>query len=251
MLENLRAIAGKDGKKDLVLLLGYIPLQIILSAILTVFLLYHYGYAPTISISNLQMTVTNLMQERITVISLFLASAITFVYILFSYKQLFLAALEEMKHHLKKNITIILLCYFILYIGIMLFSILTRIGVSTTQVELTDLIQGGTIGEQLMLCAATILFVPVVEEMICRKIIMGFSQNFPELKWILYIISSFLFGFFHYSIGTSIYTIIPYVFMGFVLGGSYLKTKNILVPISIHILNNLISTVAIFIFAMI
>lgn len=101
----------------------------------------------------------------------------------------------------------------------------------------------------IVMIITTVIFAPILEEMIFRGIVFGWLYEFhPKLAHIL---SGFLFGFMHimtavlagsFSEWTQIFS---YFFMGVVLSFLYEKRNNIYVPIGAHILNNLISIVLI------
>lgn len=98
---------------------------------------------------------------------------------------------------------------------------------------------------------ATVLFAPIVEEIVFRYIIFRIIRK----RYIIlsHLISAFLFGFIHVSSQVLIYhnfseliQIFPYFFMGLVFSLSYEKNKTIAAPITLHFLNNLIATLLIF-----
>ena len=82
-----------------------------------------------------------------------------------------------------------------------------------------------------MMFAATVIFAPIVEEMVFRYSFSTFIKN----KYAFIIISSLVFGLMH-STGIAI---IVYFVLGVLLSLLYLKTnKNIIASIIAHILNN-------------
>lgn len=99
-------------------------------------------------------------------------------------------------------------------------------------------------GAIFMILSAVIMG-PIVEELIFRKSIIGlFKSNKMGL-----IVSSVLFGSIHLigepSILAALVNGISYFVMGFIFGYIYLKNnKNIMAPIAVHILSNLISILA-------
>lgn len=94
-----------------------------------------------------------------------------------------------------------------------------------------------------------LIYTPFVEEIIFRK---SFSYIFKNN--ILYIIlSSIMFGLLHVigdgnanNIGDFFLLLIPYTYFGIVLSISYLKTKNIFVPIICHLLYSTILILLLF-----
>lgn len=94
-----------------------------------------------------------------------------------------------------------------------------------------------------IMAATTVLLAPLVEELVFRKTIMG---GLKKLHPILSIgLSSFLFGLIHVVSGGDFIFIIPYMAMGIPLGWSYYRHKNIWIPIGIHVMQNLFSTLVI------
>lgn len=86
----------------------------------------------------------------------------------------------------------------------------------------------------------TVLFAPLVEEIVFRYTIM---EGFLNRPWIGITLSSVLFGVIHViSAGDFIYAI-PYVAMGFALGYTYYKNQNIWYSIGVHLFQNLFSTI--------
>lgn len=84
----------------------------------------------------------------------------------------------------------------------------------------------------------SIIFAPIVEEIICRKILKDFIKN----KWLFIISSAFCFASLHVIFNlTSTWNllyIIPYGALGFAFAYAYHKTNNLLVPIILHFIHN-------------
>ena len=100
-------------------------------------------------------------------------------------------------------------------------------------------------GMVLMFISAIILG-PIVEELIFRKAIFGLIKSDKMAIFV----STFVFGLIHLlgeaSIQAALVNGISYFVMGFVFGYIYIKNnRNIMVPIAVHILSNLISIVVI------
>lgn len=91
----------------------------------------------------------------------------------------------------------------------------------------------------ILMGITTVLFAPLVEEVVFRYTIMKRFLNQPLIGIFL---SSFLFGIIHViSAGDFIYAI-PYVAMGIALGYTYYKNRNIWYSIGVHLFQNLFST---------
>ena len=85
---------------------------------------------------------------------------------------------------------------------------------------------------------STVLYAPIVEEIICRKVL----KDIINYKWPFIIASSLLFGGAHVlgsitSLWSLLY-IIPYGALGGAFAYAYYKTNNLLTPIFLHALHN-------------
>jgi len=94
----------------------------------------------------------------------------------------------------------------------------------------------------ILMAITTVLFAPLVEEIIFRLMLMKKIILHP---WFSILFSSFLFAIIHVIQAGDFIFMIPYMAMGIPLGYSYYKTGNICYPIGIHLLQNLFSTIAI------
>lgn len=93
--------------------------------------------------------------------------------------------------------------------------------------------------ENIYSLIAAVIAAPVLEELLFRGIILdGFLRLYSPKKAILY--SSFLFGLVHMNPWQFITAMVGGVFMGWV----YYRTKNLLLCILIHFVNNFIPSVA-------
>lgn len=97
----------------------------------------------------------------------------------------------------------------------------------------------------------TIIIAPIVEELVFRYAIIDVeNKNFTMISLI---ISSLLFGLIHLNLDihaldfTELWYLLIYGTLGFVLGLSYVKSKNILMPIAVHALYNAFVTLIMFI----
>lgn len=103
-------------------------------------------------------------------------------------------------------------------------------------------------GMVLMFISAIILG-PIVEELIFRKAIFGLIKSDKMAIFV----STFVFGLIHLlgeaSIQAALVNGISYFVMGFVFGYIYIKNnRNIMIPIAVHILSNLVSVLFILLF---
>ena len=99
----------------------------------------------------------------------------------------------------------------------------------------------------LIMIITTVIFAPILEEMIFRGIVFGwFYELNPKLA---YLVSGFIFGFIHVMISilsgniSEWVQIFGYFFMGVGLCYLYEKRDNIYVPILAHATNNLIAMI--------
>ena len=89
----------------------------------------------------------------------------------------------------------------------------------------------------------------VVEELIFRKAIFGLIKS----NGMALFVSTFVFGIIHLvgeaSIQEALVNGISYFVMGFIFGYIYIKNnRNIMIPIAVHILSNLVSVLFILLF---
>lgn len=96
---------------------------------------------------------------------------------------------------------------------------------------------GGTIGFFL----ATILFAPVVEEILFRGLVMNALEKAKGPAFAI-IGSALLFGIWHGIFIQSVYTF----FLGLFAGFLYYKKRNIMYPITVHFVNNFLSILGVF-----
>ena len=94
----------------------------------------------------------------------------------------------------------------------------------------------------LLIAIMTIVFAPIVEEVVFRYGMISFKDRTSKTTTLL--ISSLLFGFIHVAGALQsgniddLTFIIVYFSLGIVLGLSYLKTEKLIYPILIHALYN-------------
>ena len=102
----------------------------------------------------------------------------------------------------------------------------------------------------LPMIIAVVVFAPIIEELVFRGIIFRSLRKFNVPLAI--IVSGFLFGFIHVSSAvfagdfSQLLQVLPYMAMGIVFAYSYEKSKSISVPIYLHMINNLVSVLLIF-----
>lgn len=82
---------------------------------------------------------------------------------------------------------------------------------------------------------------PIMEELLFRGIILGLLEKVKK-GWFAVIFSALLFGIAHIAFVQVVYTFL----MGLIAGAIYLKTRNILWPIIIHITINTVAAISSF-----
>lgn len=164
---------------------------------------------------------------------LMLAAAVTIPFLLYEYKRLPIVRMDEFKkEELLSNVILVGL--------IVLFGILLNVFVA--HLPLSDISKGfekanETLGDGSVVIQilSNALLIPILEELLYRGIICG-QLSLWYKPWIGILISSVLFGIMHFNVIQFLYAVI----MGILLGFSYVKTKNIFIPILGHGLTNLV-----------
>lgn len=133
-------------------------------------------------------------------------------------------------------------------IAIVLDLVFTKIcGESNNQSSIIEMIHSNG---AVPIVISTILFAPIVEEMIYRKAIFSVMKGYPV--WIPYLTSSFLFALPHMlstsisqvGFGIWILELVPYLACGALLCLVYHKGKfNIYASIAAHMLNNILAVI--------
>lgn len=159
---------------------------------------------------------------------------------------------ESFKSRKKEWFIIITVGYLYLILGNILSNFISNFLSDALNVPISESLNQLTIiaalqsdGTILMMISA-ILFGPIIEELIFRKAIFGiFQKNTTGL-----IVSSVIFGTIHLvsepSIASALVNGSAYFVMGIVFGLIYIKNdKNVLAPMVVHILSNLIAVLGI------
>ena len=186
-----------------------------------------------LKISSLTVSITN-----------FIVHLLFLGIIVFIFKDELLENLKEFKTNTGTKITKIML-YFLVFIGIMLISnvILSLVGVDTSQTSSSKMISNvfnnvpfGT----LFACFLTIIFYPIVEELMFRKSLRPAIEN----GVLFVIVTSLLSWYFQVTLLNpsinefilAIQTLLNSIFAGIV----YVKTNNIIYTISSRMLFNIL-----------
>lgn len=117
---------------------------------------------------------------------------------------------------------------------------------SDNQAALEALLAGGLF-DKLSLIIFAVFLAPLVEEMVFRMATFQILNRYTSLNhWLIIILSSLAFGLIH-VVSTLDFVQLPYYAgLGLLLGFFYYKSKNILVPITIHMLLNAFVTITMF-----
>lgn len=136
-----------------------------------------------------------------------------------------------------------ILTVIIAFIVLVMVSTLVTPGTTTNQAALNTM-QATMRGWQAILFNVVIVFIgPMNEEFVFRQVLIGTLKK-PIFKWMMWFVSSLLFGLLHIPSLSAIQQIWPYFFDGLILGFVYMKTKdNVMASYSVHLLNNLLSLI--------
>lgn len=240
---------SKFGWRDLVLLLGYFPIQVIVIFILT-FINIFTSIASNGGQMNVDATVEGVAELALTGTAI--AGLLTVIYILIAYKEFFKAQWTAFKGNAKKNILYIIGSYLAAQIVMILFSYLVTSETSGNQALIETMFSSAGVFQYVLLIFSTVVVAPIVEEMLTRKIIVGnvLAKKNKVLTICMILLSSLIFGMLHFSgFGENWFLLlIPYMFMGGAFATAYALTDNVFVPIGAHFLNNFIAVVLMFIF---
>lgn len=214
------------------------------------------------SISNIAsfiLSIFNINKDNLSNFSIvlyqFIVSLLLFILLLVLYYKTYKKDFKSFKKNLKENIIKIIKLFIIFMIfkyviGIISSFIMILCGygtsdfMSTNQKMIIDYVKASPI---LMVLSVS-LFGPFYEEGIFRLAFKKVINN----KWLYIIISGSLFGLLHIfpldegvTLSLGIIQSISYVTMGMFFSYIYYKTDNIFISVGLHILNNLLSVIAI------
>ena len=200
-----------------------------------------YLFVAVLNIFDLKMTI-NSLNALYNLVFCSVFSILTIIVLKKFIKKSFMAFKGNWKKDLFwASTTGIVTLYVIQYAIGLLFFLFMPESTSANQDVIVEMMQTDIIP----IFITTVILAPVLEELIFRGII--FNSLYQKNRIFAHFFSSFLFGFMHiYSalfngeIGQLLY-LIPYGVMGLVFSFVYEKKGNIIVPIYLHLLNNLIS----------
>lgn len=145
--------------------------------------------------------------------------------------------LQLIKNKIWKSLGKIILTFILMLIGSIFLSFIQ----TENQAAVDSLLKVGSPLSNFLFMLTVSLIGPFNEELFFREVMIGqFSTNFP--KWILILISSFLFGLIHISSFSQWPQALPYIWNGWMLSLLYSRNdNNILLSFGGHALNNFIS----------
>ncbi len=164
-----------------------------------------------------------------------ISNLIIFVYIIKEYKNNVLHHITQYK--MKNNIAVLIAFSLMLLSGVIFSGLSIDLQASENKQLINNMYTENTCINFFI--AITIVFiVPVVEEMVFRfHLIEKFDQ---KSLWLWVLISSLIFGLMH--AGFDLPYLVFYSMHGLILSLAYVRTKNIFVPLFIHIINNGMAT---------
>ncbi len=178
-----------------------------------------------------------------------LASLMTFIVIGWMYRTLLIDQWKKFWEKWKINIPIVVIGYISIIVLNLVVTMVLNIESSANQESLEQMFNSASLLQLILLQVFTVLFAPITEEILCRKILFGNFKDNKIAAPIMFVVSSVVFGFLHYGFDGQFLSLLPYILMGAVFAAAYWKTNNLFVAIGIHFLNNFIATIILVIFS--
>ncbi|MDY0075380.1 MAG: type II CAAX endopeptidase family protein [Acholeplasmataceae bacterium] len=161
---------------------------------------------------------------------------------------------EHTKSEKKEMLIPILIGYAYVWVGNLVSGLLSTYFSGLFNLEVSEsanqqaIISAVTSQTGILMIISAVFIGPVIEELIFRKALFGLIKK----DSIAIIVSTLVFGFIHVvtekSFAEAIVNGVAYFVMGFVFSYIYIKAKrNIMIPIIVHIINNAVSILLIFI----
>ena len=157
--------------------------------------------------------------------------------------------LRQFWHNRKQQLTIVAIGTVAMLGAMIALSLITTLlGYTETpeNQEILNMQLEGPLFDRITLILFSVLFAPVVEELVFRYAgfrIVGYIKGLP--KWVPVVVTALVFGAIHLVAGEWM-PIIYYAGLGVVLGVIYLKSTNIMTPILVHMLFNGFVTLTMF-----
>lgn len=164
----------------------------------------------------------------------FLSYMVLTIYIYNKYNHIYKTAFKEIiKFALLKKI--LLLSVFVVITNYITGTLLKILGVDIANNQ--SIIETYIVSHIIITIITFVLLAPFVEEIIYRYILQNWASKYGDNFSIL--LSSFIFSLVH-NIGGNILATIQYFVLGLCFAIVYKRTKNIAMPLAIHMINNLV-----------
>lgn len=209
-------------------------------AILTIILYWLYQTNFLIELCNIfNINILNLPKTpRIILISLL--DLLYIILLLLLHKKEIQKGLNDLKKNFYQRYNLMVKCWviglLIMFLSTTIINLFTKQNISSNEALLRNQIQNAPL-YMLLTCS---VIAPIFEEMVFRLSLYKLIKN----KKIFIIFSGLLFGLLHvlgtYQAPIDLLYIIPYSAMGFSFSYLLSKTKNITLPIIIHMIHNTI-----------
>ena len=178
-------------------------------------------------------------------IFLMLGELITIFFIFILYKEEILKELKKFKENILYYIETYFPYWIIMLVIMTVVANIVEIFVKDGPAN-QNLIEEAIKQTPILIGISVMTLAPLTEELIFRLSLRKVFKN--DIIYIL--MSGLIFGFIHIIAGENIINELPYLLTysipGFVFAYSYIKSKNIMVPIFLHFIHNTFATVIIF-----
>ena len=180
------------------------------------------------------------MSLTIRVLFSIISSIVYMLIIILMFKKEMLYAINDYKNNFKSRFGFALTCWIfgvlVMVISSFIITNILKLGIANNEQSLYDLLKIAPIYGVILCCITG----PFFEEMVFRYALGNLIKN----KWVFIIVSGLIFGMLHVltSLKSPIYLLflIPYSSMGISFAYMYSKSKNIILPLSIHMFHNII-----------
>lgn len=218
----------KFNLKDKIIGIGVIILYLVMSSI-------PFQFLALLGINYLKL---NLIAR---VIYLLFYEALLAVIIIYIYRKDFIPDFKDFKknwlNYLDKYLKYWLLILVLMVISNLIVSNFTTTTISQNQSAILTLIKKVPIYTFI----STAIIAPITEELVFR---LSIRKIIPKLNILFILVSGLVFGSLHvigaYNNPIDLLFIIPYTIPGCIFAYLYVKSNNICVPISIHLIHNLV-----------
>lgn len=107
--------------------------------------------------------------------------------------------------------------------------------------EFERLMEAAGVGESGFMLVAAVMLAPIGEEFLCRGLILHYAKKVSRRFWIANIIQALMFGVMHMNLVQGTYAF----FMGLVMGYLCERYQTLWIPILIHFISNLFSSIGV------